>query len=57
MFVDALPVPNRTLYQADPRPDITHVYRFSLSSLGSSVPNRAKKSIVFPQFRVRIAGA
>ena len=39
-----LPVPNRTLYEAEPRPDITHVDRFRLSSLGSSFPNRAKKS-------------
>ena len=38
-----LPVPNRTLYQAEPRPDITHVDRFRLSSLGSSFPNQAKK--------------
>jgi hypothetical protein len=38
-----LPVPNRTLYQAEPRPDIPHAYRFSLSSLGSSFPNRGKK--------------
>jgi hypothetical protein len=31
---------NRTLYQAEPRPDTLHAYRFNLSALGSSVPNR-----------------
>jgi hypothetical protein len=39
-----LPVPNRTLYQAEPRPDILRLDGFSLRLLGSSFPNR-----VFPQ--------
>ena len=34
-----LPVPNRTLYQAEPRPDI-FLDGFSLRPLGSSFPNR-----------------
>jgi hypothetical protein len=39
---DEHPVSNRTLYQAEPRPDTLHAYRFSLSALGSSVPNRGR---------------